>query len=119
MIKARELRIENLVLCRGAISVVTSVDMFSVGYLTQSGKGERKIPLRLVKPIKLTEEILLKCGFSKRSGIYVKHGFPFSLCKDGEFYESDELPTFIFLQHLHQLQNLYFALTGEELNVEL
>ena len=85
------------------------------------------------KPIPLTEEWLLKFGFEKtddygdiqyyalkNSGkrhyyVCFNHDdISFGLCVFGNctslIYDD------VFLQHIHQLQNLYFALTGEELN---
>lgn len=74
------------------------------------------------KPIPLTEEILLKCGFRKsKSGMYLFDKFSFDL-SDFEFgVESDYYYLTISenLKYLHQLQNLYFALTGQELEINL
>lgn len=80
-------------------------------------------------PIPLTEEILLKCGFE--NGKYYKnlrikandylHSIKFFRGK--WIYSTDESDaacySLVELKYLHQLQNLYFALTGEELNIEL
>lgn len=66
------------------------------------------------KPIPLTEEWLLKFGFKKKSSSFVI--FPVSIkkqTKNAFFYS----PTSLNLKSVHQLQNLYFALTGEELTV--
>jgi hypothetical protein len=68
------------------------------------------------EPIPLTEEWLLKLGFkNEHNPIY------FSI--DGFYieYKNDEFTTevgecsYLVLEYVHQLQNLYFALTGEEL----
>lgn len=78
--------------------------------------------------IPLTPEILEKCGFVKTlSGSYtimdedcwlttIIGGYNYSKCyssNTGEFFEVGQV------KYLHQLQNLYFALTGEELNIQL
>ena len=78
-----------------------------------------------VKPIPLTEEILLRCGFEKvRYEKYVHkkliklRAYP-HVMKDGfgiHLMGSYTLPN---IKHLHQLQNLYHALTGQELKIEL
>jgi hypothetical protein len=72
--------------------------------------------------IPLTPEILEKAGFVKSinfDNTYIKlikgESFILKDCKDGTFF----VYTGIRCQYLHQLQNLYFALTGEELNIEL
>ena len=60
-------------------------------------------------PIPLTEEWLLKFDCKK---IWV-----FEIFGDNKrgFHISTEYGEWIFLKYVHQLQNLYFALTGEEL----
>ena len=72
--------------------------------------------------IPLTEEILLDCGFFKYNNAYVLevpkesvYEFNFSIWDDFT-YNSAEFP--VELKHLHQLQNLYFALTNKELNYD-
>lgn len=75
-----------------------------------------------LKPIKLTEEILLKCGFVKdefdnwenetRLGLYKPEEFDGYLSVWGESTVGE-------CNYLHQLQNLYYALTGQELEINL
>jgi len=77
-----------------------------------------------LEPIPLTEEILLKCGFvnieSKTVDILKFFGGGITVCYDKvDKYYYIKLHSNIELKHLHQLQNLYFALTGEELKIEL
>lgn len=68
-------------------------------------------------PIKLTEEILLKCGFDIKSVPYhCINGNVVLYHSKGDFLYKY---TGIEIKHLHQLQNLYFALTGEELEVNI
>lgn len=84
-----------------------------------------------LSPIPLTPEILEKCGF-KKNGTFDKQ---FNNGNQIEIDLSDEYKGEVWLggsdsctngmgfvancQYLHQLQNLYFALTGEELTVNL
>ena len=84
------------------------------------------------KTIQLTEEILLKCGGYKQNyGLEINDTtqldfvitndavYPF-ITQNGEF--SGQLPSQVNLeriQHLHELQNLFFALTGTELEINL
>lgn len=89
-----------------------------------------------LKPIPLTEEILLKCGFEECSGkygTYFKHieqvGFRIWFYEDERTnfwgigrkdYDTDE--TYFIsraVKSLHQLQTLYFALTGKEIDIEI
>jgi len=87
-------------------------------------------------PIPLTEEILLKAGFEfwcDELGIkcfYKIYGIEYFCVATNGFYQlrsglkdSDAAwrlgNNYPFIKHLHQLQNLYFALTGEELKITL
>ena len=66
------------------------------------------------KPILLTEEWLLKFGFKKvaeNDFILGKYSLYYLLYYDG--YRVSEITP----KYVHQLQNLYFALTGKELVV--
>ena len=70
------------------------------------------------KPIPLTEDILLKCGYWKlehKTINFVNTGH--SIWRlDGRFYcEKNGVK----INYLHQLQNLYFALTNQELTITL
>ena len=71
------------------------------------------------KPIPLTEDILLKCGFRVNTfdGLpwYEKECLTLDFMFDFERHDASTNR----VHHVHQLQNLYFALTSEELNVEL
>jgi hypothetical protein len=81
------------------------------------------------KPIPLTPEILDKAGFRKINyyegnafGLEISDSHElvcnermFWLACDDSFYNEP----LDHIKYLHQLQNLYFALTGEELNIQL
>ncbi len=72
-----------------------------------------------VKPIELTEDILLKCGYFKidNAGVihfYVK-GHSIWLCNELFLCEKNG----VMIKYLHQLQNLYFALTNQEVTINL
>lgn len=98
---AKELRIGNLVLD-------------STGNIHKIERLDEKWDFSDRKPIPLTEEWLLRFGFGQmRNKFYKKH---VTLTKSEGFYVAfvqDELKS------VHQLQNLYFALTGEELEINL
>ena len=67
-----------------------------------------------IKPIPLTEEWLLMFGFDKAVNGWWSSDEIFSY-RDGYFGFGVDRHTKI--QHVHELQNLYFALTGEELTI--
>lgn len=77
-----------------------------------------------VKPIPLTEEWLLKFGFNKEGNTIYKelNGFEFGTINTNRYKPRFYLQTqgstsniTLPIKFVHQLQNLYFALTGEEL----
>lgn len=121
--KANELRIGNYVMYAGDAEKVNCriIEMFF----------NDKIEL---KAIDLTEEWLLKFGFTKvtytvslSDGGMPYHyelegqGNHWRLYFDGRFFAFNERKLNLHLSHnryVHQLQNLYFALVGEELKLK-
>jgi hypothetical protein len=97
------------------------------GYYTTVQKSTFSVNVeKLFKPIPLTKEWLLKFGFCDQNGylIHLENELPIDLIyKDGvvSLEDSNELVTSTYflnkIQYVHQLQNLYFALTGEELTI--
>jgi hypothetical protein len=80
-----------------------------------------------IKPIPLTEEILLKCGFEKNVPdiwqSYKKDKFCNKLRLiehiNGDYFQFCWNESSTNLYNLHQFQNLYFALIGKELEVKI
>ena len=91
------------------------------------------------EPIELTEEVLVKIGFEDRKG-YFNYSRVFgdenNYCDSIHIYYCPMLKHFRFthdkvkeedlqimdlynIKYLHQLQNAYYCLTGQELNIEL
>lgn len=138
--KANELRIGNLVHCPAIGDTYTDRNphygfcVFPVNQIRDGeliridiGHGASQIVdlgTNEAEPIHLTEEWLLKFGF-KRYDIY-RCGIDEKLVIDGSsdafgFFAEDEVSGFIYdrqIKYVHQLQNLYFALTGEELKIK-
>ncbi len=90
--------------------------------------GIRDKALEELEPIVLTAEILEKAGFIEKGGILASKYFEkgvLQLKHTEEYFQRvlvTKLNTTVFdlpITTLHQLQNLYFALTGEELEVKL
>lgn len=116
MIQANELRIGNYVIAKGEIEKVDDVLLFGINLHHDCWEFEYKD----IKPIELTEEILLKCGFSNFSkpqyrwllGDFKLDIDDFAICFMGNWLD-------IKICYLHQLQNLYFALTNTELKINL
>ena len=126
----QELRIGNL-LSNWNDAIVTVKDLYYSIYINEYFVGVKETPSRYTfngkdfKPILLTEEWLLKFGFRK---IEAETIFDYEIwgIDDNEFlFEADEKYYHSFIQtekheieSVHRLQNLYFALTGEELIIK-
>lgn len=127
MIKANELRLENLVLYKGEALPIYSIDRAGLSFSRindiqvnkKSGAtlGTGEIDF---EPILLTPEILEKCGFKRDYTRESWHHMTFVL--DQIVLEwLDEKCGYngvCQLSYLHQRQNLYFVLTGEELTIK-
>lgn len=74
---------------------------------------------RMFEPIPLTHEWLIKFGFKKTGMSYVTDIFVVLKWTDGNLMSpyQDRHGYRNQIQFVHQLQNLYFALTGEELKI--
>lgn len=124
MIAAQELRFGNIVYdCDGDIVVVTELrDEF---FLTKDGGRSYSKS----NPIPLSSEILCKCDLKSIPIEWIDDEYSvdleFSHVNGQDTNGRDELWVYYnnaricVLTHLHQLQNLYFSLTGTELEVKL
>jgi len=117
MIQATDLRLGNIVLING---LRTKVSLLVLQHLIE---GNIQFT---VEGLKISEEILLKCGFvNKFSNSWSNHVLQIFQNKGNvagieldDFYVSTGQRYVTSFKHLHQLQNIYVALTGEELNVK-
>ena len=123
MINASELRIGNkLQKENGKIYTVSRLDG-TKDILVEEERGLFTLNYNLYG-IPLTPEILDKCGFEKSNRIdfgelkqcYVIFSLALMIRHDSYFI--DWVGGNTEARYLHQLQNLYFALTGEELNYQ-
>ena len=118
---ARELRIGNYIQHFGNVVQVEGIVNETNGFGVQITGGDfASINSQSLEPIPLTEEWLFKFGFEigynqkKMLDVY---------CKDVDFLiERSNSNNFYYkkvnIKSVHQLQNLYFLLTGEELTLE-
>ncbi len=129
MIDAKDLRIGNYVLCNGLRTIVNESIMISI---------IQKDIQWTIEPIELTEEWLLKFGFE-----FIKFKDSSNCCGGGYFYDSLDKDVFRFkilengkfkiiwynlngvrinsmsINYVHQMQNIYYALTKKELTTTL
>lgn len=137
-IKASELRLENLISYNGEPMPIFSIDRGSRSFYTINDiqinrntgctiKGGEDV----FNPIPLTEKWMQKFGFVTADyevdQIVWDYNDNFCIVQDGVPPENEP---FVFewedgrdnrktdIKYVHQLQNLYFALTGEELQIK-
>jgi len=128
--EAKELRIGNLLM------ELTSDDVFEV---SDRFFAMLNVNLECSMPIPLTEEWLLKFGFEKNDNFwydliyftdcditsedmcisYNLYSGRFSVIDADCLNEDLKYPVYLTkrIKHVHQLQNIYFVLTGEELTL--
>jgi hypothetical protein len=124
MIDIKELRIGNYAKHNDAWSYRGFV---SEGFLFQwedrdwYALGECTLFIENVEPIELTEDILIKCGFVKT---YEEHHFYSVKFSDYEQVNANIQGGVVYIhdreiKYVHQLQNIVYALSGNELNITL
>lgn len=112
--KAQELRLGNTISRMHDIndSVIEIVDMFTIDWINRNPNNET------YQPIPLTEDWLLKFGFEKsETGFYTKGRFTYHPEYSWKILENwiKDWVGVTPIIYVHQLQNLYYALTGTEL----
>jgi len=119
-IKAEELMIGNILqyqngttLMQGRVTSIPNGNKICIDHIA--------VKINNLLPVKLTPWILEKCGLT--DGVFHDIEY-FSIAglnsmpeSYGLYYENDW--TSVSIEYLHQLQNLYFCLTGAHLTVEL
>ena len=121
MIKANELRIGNWVLFDNDSTQFKVADISKGGIGVENPDEETWIELDQFSGIPLTPEILEACGVESTGNMALRKfwklgNLTFELCADERIaiYFKDEL--LCFINYLHQLQNIFFSVWGEELN---
>ena len=137
--RSNELRIGNLIQKNGKIHYTNIFTLRDIKNLSIDDTD-------IFEPVTLTEEMLLKCGFVKvknkdkedlreyightaqkaKYAIFDTDIFITKVDKRGLLWRSVDCDFMVLFYHksipikyLHQLQNLYFALTGQELEINL
>ena len=133
--KASELRIGNLIFdYAGRQITIKKIDFPSeiLIYFIGCEENHSEYNLNDIKPIRLTEEWLMKFGFKKKKypnprvwsymydfGFLSLRYHYFGLKNNRNYLISaTECRWDNDIKYVHQLQNLYFALTGEELTIK-
>ena len=134
--KASELRIGNYLKNKDEICVVSTINCDDTIRIFNDDKTQTFgcFALRIFEPIALTEEWLLKAGFRKvdyEFNVYELNGV--EICFGRGYNENENHFHYAIdfdkgngysclhnaIEYVHQLQNLYFALTGKELTFNI
>lgn len=126
--KPEELRIGNLVLLRntsiGGHIEIESINKFGIElYFTDLDGIEPTWEFDQIKGIPLTEEWLERFGFEENVHFFNTSSYYLRKSDSGgfelwvDFYQPKER-MICKIHHVHQLQNLYYALTGNELTIK-
>lgn len=121
----RELRIGNLVLINGQLVVVESIDKHGINLYNGAYDGDSlgiscKYESDNIQGVSFDEKILIRLGFNQLDDKYfllyagnlnIRCLYTYS----GGSWFIDLEEERLSLRFVHQLQNLYFALVGEEL----
>lgn len=128
MIQANELRIGNYLLFDNVQSQITAIDLdlnsISNDVVADNTYTYIKISSNRINGIRMSEDVLVNANFIKVGSIadgmdkWMIKSSNFILYFNGEYAGLiTSLPKSVPLYYLHQLQNLFFALIGEELQV--
>ena len=133
-LKSSDLRIGNLVLlkCKNEkdeIGKLLTIDEINGCYYNKAtnkkfinqkydGIKNSWCKFEIINPILLTEEWLLKLGFNKLFENGTGYRFNnFNISFYGDVYGVNYFYCEYELKYVHQLQNIYFSLTGHELTI--
>lgn len=133
MISGKDLRIGNMVRCTHHLPIGFRVPLMIHSNVTEIresmvGTGEGFYKLSDIVPIPLTVDLLLKVG--AKSITETEYIISKVTEKDPDVYILKEMNSFYLstvqggkysmgVDYLHQFQNLYYALTGRDLNVSI
>ena len=127
MIDLREIRVGNWI--KSIHTGATQVSLFMLGEI-----ADDETYLDHLMPIPLTPELLVKAGFTwetdqkRHLQLEISHGKRLTFYYNGDaaemlqFYQDDYLEGFFSIEspkYVHQFQNLYFSITGQELEINL
>jgi hypothetical protein len=122
MLRLPEVRISNFFELRSFFQEKNKIGKV-IGISQKQVLIDRKwVDLNLIIPICISEDILLHSGFTefrwlKGSAVFECNHFKCTLDRNGVNLFCANFKNLKPVKYLHELQNLYFDLTGEELDV--
>lgn len=128
-LRANELRIGNLLSFSGEPVAINAGFIHDCDYWNKNPERQDAVSFENVEPIPLTAEWLKKLGWKYYNGrtegiLTMDFGCKMDVdYKDGKLlikshYEGEDLYRDTRIKYVHQLQNLFFCLCGEELTIK-
>lgn len=118
--KANELRIGNNVLWNDTVvrvdEIVDNGESYEVFFLKDLGGNFESI--EDIEPILLTEEWLLKSGCEKKEDYFILERFRLRHLRPYKYFYVTDVDSSVYftkLEFVHEWQNFYYILQGEEL----
>lgn len=114
-----ELRIGNWIAIKGYEGTVT--ELWQHELLMYCPNMDDKMPAKIsdVYPIRLSDVHFVKFGFTTDGVVWEKNGVVIGIFKSGFFWLPSKYLSIIRfsrpMEYVHELQNIYFIATGEEL----
>lgn len=124
MIQTNELRIGNWVRdTESDMNIkVAGLDPYEI-FVGEIDEEKEIYDCRDIEPIPLADELLEKCGFKDTGDNVFIHNLYFDIYKDKDGYYPYNFHEGVCfgcaIDSLHQLQNIFFSLTGKELEIEI
>lgn len=122
--KANDVRLKNLVKYQGEVYQIAAITE-EYPYLNTTEFGDGVVEWSNLQGVEITEEWLLKFGFTKsfavtNFAIQIEAGvmdlMPSNIIGYYVYIEDNWICT---IEYVHELQNLYFIITGQELIINL
>lgn len=115
----KELRIGNYLLYEGDRIQVTNIAAKSINLTFEGITVVSWIPIEEVEPIPLTTQIIERLGFRYRYNTYPYKDSEYRITKaNGRFFLTfiQDHKRLVEVFFVHQVQNLIYSLTGEEIS---
>jgi hypothetical protein len=119
-INFKELRLDNYICINNNLHPCRVKEITMSSVVVEAIKENYSEPtINSMNPIPLTEEWLIRMGFEKSYFENIPYFEKRCLTIDGCFFDVELMDgSKLELKSVHQLQNLYFALTNEELTMK-
>ena len=119
MVQVNELRVGNLIIAALYKTPIIVEDISSTNEdIYNRDTGE--IPIVSINPIEINSEWFIRFGFAfSGESVLFKDLFEVAMTKNKKFYLKGLAFTVLEIKYVHQLQNLHFCLTGEDLELPI